>query len=65
MFQKSSGKVSQHWESSTEVLANIPKVGTVFSEKKGVYTTTNNDSGIVNRESNEYKTVYFPLFIGI
>jgi hypothetical protein len=34
MFQKSSGKVSQHWESSKKVLANFPNVGTAFSEKK-------------------------------
>jgi hypothetical protein len=91
--QKSSGKVSQHWESPKKVLASFPNLGNVpkkfwqgfptlgklhrssgehsqgwdgiFRKKIEVCTPTNYDSGIVNRESSESKTVYFPLFIGI
>jgi len=37
----------------------------IFREKIEVCTPANYDSGIVNRESSEYKTAYFPLFIGI
>ena len=48
-----------------KIWRTFPTRGRYFREKIEVCTPSNYDSGIVNRESSESKTVYFPLFIGI